>query len=303
MNEQVQDNRRQLIGYLLERDCEWGGKLTDQTGTQRTYTKRIKKGSSVTKKGSGTIVLATSEHTPAQSKPESLIYMAARIGDLLLLEELLKDSDINTDGLTPLHIASMQGHTDTVIQLLHNKAEPGVTDRLGRTALHWAAFSQVDSCVVDLLLSAKADPDATDNEKKTPLHLAAMEGKVDVAISLLSHRAKRRARDMDGSTPLHYAAAGGHVSVVTALLQPLNNKGTEDRNAWRKTPLHAAAEKGHDSVALRLLEAGAKINATDHNKDTPLHCGEQDHNSQSFLMRAPVGFFAVMLLLFVDLHS
>lgn len=166
----------------------------------------------------------------------------------------------------------MQGHTDTVIQLLHNKAEPGVKDRLGRTALHWAAFSQVDSCVVDLLLSAKADPDATDNEKKTPLHLAAMEGKVDVAISLLSHRAKRRARDMDGSTPLHYAAAGGHVSVVTALLLPLNNKGTEDRNAWRKTSLHAAAEKGHDSVALRLLEAGAKINATDHNKDTPLHC-------------------------------
>ncbi|XP_005479286.2 CARD- and ANK-domain containing inflammasome adapter protein [Oreochromis niloticus] len=596
MNEHVQDNRRQLIGYLLERDCDWGGNLTDEIGTQRTYT-NIKKRSSVTKKGSGTIVLATSEHTPAQSKSESLIYMAARKGDLLLLEELLKDSDINTvnssketllhvaaenghlpitellirkgarldlqndaghtalhraasrghtelmkalvkagapihnldlkgktpihlaaenrhlksvkllveeearqsesnrqnmflhmaameddwrlaelllqsgatvdalnshnkaalfyavkesnektmtvllnagakadydvineainlhqesilqlllanargvlskdvlgsalfaavrknfdgavsalidsgadvnmrdgrrytplllsaelghsevfsvlvaknakmdatlsdlssalhlaarsgskpivqtllekgldpnikgakghtplhlaaqcdrpditglllkggaqvnavsqDGLIPLHIASRQGHTDTVIQLLHNKAEPGVKDRLGRTALHWAASSQVDSCVVDLLLSAKADPDATDNEKKTPLHLAAMEGKVDMAISLLSHRAKRRARDMDGSTPLHYAAAGGHVSVVTALLQPLNNKGTEDRNAWRKTPLHTAAEKGHDSVALQLLEAGAKINATDHNKDTPLHC-------------------------------
>uniref|UniRef100_A0A671V4Y2 Uncharacterized protein n=1 Tax=Sparus aurata TaxID=8175 RepID=A0A671V4Y2_SPAAU len=76
---------------------------------------------------------------------------------------------------------------------------------------------------------------------------------------------------MDGSTPLHYAAAGGHASIVSALLQSLNNKGVDERNAWRKTPLHAAAEKGHDGVAVLLLEAGAKINSTDNSKDTPLH--------------------------------
>lgn len=176
----------------------------------------------------------------------------------------------------------MQGHTDTVIQLLHNKAEPGVKDQLGRTALHWAAFSQVDSCVVDLLLSAKADPDATDNEKKTPLHLAAMEGKVDVAISLLSHRAKRRARDMDGSTPLHYAAAGGHVSVVTALLQPLNNKGTEDRNAWRKTPLHKVMK-----ILVNWGQAGnvgwrnkANLQAKNNIGKTPLQVAETKHTPE-----------------------
>ncbi len=138
--------------------------------------------------------------------------------------------------------------------------------------MHWAASSKGESCVVDLLLSAKADPNTSDNEKKTALHLAAMEGKVDAVTLLLSHKAKGGAKDMDGSTPLHYAAAGGHAGVVSALLQLLNNKGIEERNAWRKTPLHAAAEKGHDSVAALLLEAGAKINSTDHSKDTPLHC-------------------------------
>lgn len=126
--------------------------------------------------------------------------------------------------------------------------------------------------MVNLLLSAKANPNAADNEKKTVLHLAAMVGKVDAVTSLLSHKAKGGAKDMDGSTPLHYAAAGGHASVVSALLQLLNNKGIEERNAWRKTPLHAAAEKGHGGVAALLLEAGAKVNSTDHSKDTPLHC-------------------------------
>lgn len=177
-------------------------------------------------------------------------------------------------------MASQQGHADIVIQLLHSKADPSLKDRLGRTALHWAVTSQGGSHVVDLLLSAKANPNTIDNEKKTALHLAAIEGKVDALTSLLSYKAKEQAKDMDGSTPLHYAAASGHASVVSALLRSLNNKGTADRNAWRKTPLHAAAEKGHDSVAVLLLEAGAKINATDHNKDTPLHCAARSGHQE-----------------------
>ncbi|KAM7388513.1 hypothetical protein PAMP_024683 [Pampus punctatissimus] len=212
----------------------------------------------------------------AGPKGQTPLHLAAQCNrsDLvgLLLRAGAQVNAVAQDGLTPLHLASREGHTETVIQLLQGKADPGVKDRLGRTALHWAASSQRESCVVDLLLSAKANPNITDNEKRNALHLAAMEGKVDAVTSLLSHKAKGQAKDMAGSTPLHCAAAGGHASVVSALLQSLNNKGIEERNAWRKTPLHVAAEKGHDSSALLLLEAGAKINATDHSKDTPLHC-------------------------------
>ncbi|XP_040896288.1 CARD- and ANK-domain containing inflammasome adapter protein [Toxotes jaculatrix] len=203
-------------------------------------------------------------HLAAQRKRSDLVG--------LLLKAGAQVNAVAQDGLTPLHLASQQGHADTVIQLLRGKADPGLKDRVGRTALHWAASSQGESSVVDLLLSAKANPTTTDNEKKTALHLAAMEGKLDAVTSLLSHKAKGGAKDMDGNTPLHYAAAGGHAGVVSALLKSLNNRGTEERNAWRKTPLHAAAEKGHDGVAALLLEAGAKINSTDHSKDTPLHC-------------------------------
>ncbi|XP_023284986.1 ankyrin-1-like [Seriola lalandi dorsalis] len=203
-------------------------------------------------------------HLAAQCNRSNLVGLLVKAGAQV--------NAVAQDGLTPLHLASQQGHADAVIQLLRDKADPGVKDRLGRTALHWAASSQGESSVVDLLLSAKANPSTTDNEKRTALHLAAMEGKLDAVTSLLSHKAKGGAKDMDGSTALHYAAAGGHASVVSALLQSLNSKGREERNAWRKTVLHVAAEKGHDSVAVLLLEAGAKINTTDHSKDTPLHC-------------------------------
>ncbi|XP_069006024.1 CARD- and ANK-domain containing inflammasome adapter protein [Embiotoca jacksoni] len=198
----------------------------------------------------------------------------------LLLKAGAEVNAADQDGLTPLHIASQLGHADTVIQLIQGKANHRVKDMQGRTALHWAASSQSEGHVVDLLLSAKANPNTTDNKKQTALHLAAMEGKVDAVKSLLSHKAKAGAKDMDGSTPLHYAAAGGHARVVSALLQSLNNKGIEDRNAWRKTPLHSAAERGHDRVAVLLLEAGAKINTTDHSKDTPLHCAARSGHQE-----------------------
>uniref|UniRef100_A0A3B4W9U3 CARD- and ANK-containing Inflammasome Adaptor Protein n=1 Tax=Seriola lalandi dorsalis TaxID=1841481 RepID=A0A3B4W9U3_SERLL len=74
----------------------------------------------------------------------------------------------------------------------------------------------------------------------------------------------------DGLTPLHLASQQGHADAVIQLLRDKADPGVKDRNAWRKTVLHVAAEKGHDSVAVLLLEAGAKINTTDHSKDTPL---------------------------------
>uniref|UniRef100_A0A672ZYD4 CARD- and ANK-containing Inflammasome Adaptor Protein n=1 Tax=Sphaeramia orbicularis TaxID=375764 RepID=A0A672ZYD4_9TELE len=163
------------------------------------------------------------------------------------------------------------GHLDTVRVLL--KEEADMCESCTRDMFLHMAAKEDDWKLTELLLQTNAD--TPDKAKKTALHLAAMEGNVDAVTSLLSHKVKAGAKDMDGSTPLHYAAAGGFVSIVSLLLQSLKKKGLEERNAWRKTPLHAAAEKGHDNVAVLLLEAGAKINTTDHNKDTPLHCAAQ----------------------------
>ncbi|KAL1022513.1 hypothetical protein UPYG_G00028690 [Umbra pygmaea] len=187
----------------------------------------------------------------------------------LLLKAGAQVNPVSQDGLTPLHSASQMGHPDIVNKLLKGKADTGARDKQGRTALHWAATTQGERDVVELLLSAGADPNASDREKKTPLHLAAMDGRVDTVTMLLQVKSRGGAKDMFGSTPLHYAAANGHVRAAAALLSP---KNVNDRNVWRKTPLHTASEHGHEGVVGLLLRGGAKINALDNSKDTPLHC-------------------------------
>lgn len=257
MNEQVQDNRRQLIGYLLERDCEWGGKLTDQTGTQRTYTKRIKKGSSVTKKGSGTIVFATSEHTPAQSKPESLIYMAARKGDLLLLEELLKDSDINTVNSskeTLLHVAAENGHLSIAELLIQKGARLDLQNDAGHTALHRAA-SRGHTELMKTLVKAGAPIHTLDLKGKTPIHLAA-ENRHLKSVKLLVEEEARQSESHRQNMFLHMAAMEDDWRLAELLLQ--SGATVDALNSHNKAALFYAVKESNEKTMTVLLNAGAK---------------------------------------------
>uniref|UniRef100_A0A8C5D4G6 CARD- and ANK-containing Inflammasome Adaptor Protein n=1 Tax=Gouania willdenowi TaxID=441366 RepID=A0A8C5D4G6_GOUWI len=219
-----------------------------------------------------------------------LIQLIATNGDMALLEKFLNDTDINTVNSsknTLLHVAAEHGNVSAAELLICKGAKVDLQNNTGCTALHRAA-SRGHTDIVKALIQAGAPIHVVDDQGRTPvhlaaeqlqlesvstaLHLAAMDGDKHVVASLLSHKAKVLVRDMDGSTPLHYAAAGGHASIVSILLRSVNNRGLEDRNAWRKTSLHVAAEKGHDGVVVVLLETGAKVNATDQSKDTPLHC-------------------------------
>uniref|UniRef100_A0A671V3S8 Uncharacterized protein n=1 Tax=Sparus aurata TaxID=8175 RepID=A0A671V3S8_SPAAU len=66
-------------------------------------------------------------HLAAQCNRPELVDLLLKAGAQVIIKPF--------DGLTPLHVASQQGHADPVIRLLQGKADPGVKDRLGRTAL------------------------------------------------------------------------------------------------------------------------------------------------------------------------
>ncbi|KAK1795871.1 hypothetical protein P4O66_008970, partial [Electrophorus voltai] len=188
----------------------------------------------------------------------------------LLLHKGAQIDAVTQEGLTALHLASQNGHAESVAQLLESKADLHARDLQARTALHWAA-AHGKAAVVKLLLSAGAHANATEKDRKTPLHLAAMAGHAEAVSSLLARKAKAGAKDMDGCSALHYAAGNGHADVAAALLAAGRNKNVDERNAWRRTPLHLAAERGQGRLVDLLLERRARINATDNNKDTPLH--------------------------------
>ncbi|CAH2035066.1 unnamed protein product, partial [Iphiclides podalirius] len=129
---------------------------------------------------------------PKNNKNESPLHFAARYGRYHTACQLL-DSDKGTfiinesdgEGLTPLHIASREGHT-RVVQLLLNRGGLLHRDHHGRNPLHLAAMSGFTQ-TIELLHSIHSHLlDQIDKDGNTPLHLATMENKPNSIALLLS---------------------------------------------------------------------------------------------------------------------
>ncbi|MFF4120905.1 ankyrin repeat domain-containing protein [Streptomyces sp. NPDC001714] len=82
-----------------------------------------------------------------------------------------------------------------------SEREGSGVDRLGRSALHYAAASG-DLAAVRAAIDAGADVCAGDSAGWTPLHFAAQAQRADIAIELLASHAVVDAVDVQGNTPL-----------------------------------------------------------------------------------------------------
>jgi len=92
-------------------------------------------------------------------------------------------------GQTPLHMACANGHTRTVVVLLHFKANPALANLEGNTPLHWAAVNgKVEA--VHLLIKSRADVSVKNKMGHTPLMECAEKGFHEVETLLLQHDAE-----------------------------------------------------------------------------------------------------------------
>ncbi|XP_068620625.1 transient receptor potential cation channel subfamily A member 1 [Battus philenor] len=158
------------------------------------------------------------------NKNESPLHFAARYGRYNTASQLL-DSDKGTfiinendgEGLTPLHIASREGHT-RVVQLLLNRGALLHRDHNGRNPLHLAAMSGYTQ-TIELLHSVHSHLlDQTDKDGNTPLHLATMENKPNSIALLLSMQCSLTYNSLDMSAidyAIYYKFPEAALAMVT----------------------------------------------------------------------------------------
>ena len=195
------------------------------------------------------------------------LFEAASQGFCKDVEELLaKDGvDVNavdTNGCTPLLLATREGHLKVVQTLLARGINPNAANDDGVTALQSAASEGYLAIVAALLTMPNIDPNLPNADGETALMQTAQQGHAHVVQALLAHDGIWvNAMDAGGFTALMMAAEAGHAATVAALLKARSIK-VNTATAEGCTALVLAAQEGHRDVVRYLLDVpGIAVNA------------------------------------------
>jgi len=193
-------------------------------------------------------------------------------------------------GYTSLSLASSVGHVKVVNILMDSRADLELKCNLGNTALHMAARAGHTS-VVRALLVHRAALESKNAEGWTPLIWGSMNGHEEVVAALLNAKSQVQAIDAQGLSALMWATRHGHVSVMKSILATgpdLSLRDFAGHTVMHHARQHRAARKmlqqfeelnrqllnsaksGDIGQASMALQAGAYVDALDHQGSSPL---------------------------------
>ncbi|XP_057467163.1 ankyrin repeat-containing protein BDA1-like [Actinidia eriantha] len=196
--------------------------------------------------------------------------------DLLQEDPLILDKTIvSCVSESPLHIASMLGHTEFVKAVLSRKPElASELDSEGRSPLHLAAAKGHLEIARELL---SVDPEVCavrNSDGRTPLHAAAVKGRVVVVAELARVRTEStRALTDRGETSLHLCVRHNKFEVLKLLVEAVRKDGelVNWRDCEGNTILHIAVAKKQFEIIKFLLTTGVvEVNALNKNGSTSL---------------------------------
>ena len=215
------------------------------------------------------------------------LHKAAETGMADIVTRLLKGKAYlniqTTEGTTPLHEATHYGHLGAIKVLLHNHADPNITDYTNEMApLHIACTdSNPDGSleIVKVFLSnSKTDPNILNAKHLTPLHYAAFNVHLKILQCLIASNANPNIQDQEGDTPLHFLSRhnASNEDDILACSEMVNMllEANADPNVqcYKKmwAPLHFACYNGLLQIVVSLLKAKANPNVQNIDGSTPL---------------------------------
>lgn len=151
-------------------------------------------------------------------REEEVFLAAARVGDVLVMKELIK-AGIDIDAFdqnkqTALHYAAINFRLEAIQLLITKGANCNITDlKGGFTPLHWivinaepeVASNLVEQCLVAIGKAEGTKVNCGDFNLSTPLHIASQRGHKQCCRLLIQLGADCQFRDIMGRTPLNIA--------------------------------------------------------------------------------------------------
>ena len=207
---------------------------------------------------------------------ESALLEAANIGHNEAIQFLLKIGDVNiqnNEGWTALLIASQNGHTQVVEQLLKEHADVNIQTNDGLTAL-MIASQNGHTQVVEQLHKEHANINIQNNDGWTALMIASQNGHTQVVEQLLKEHANVNIQSKYGWTALIIASRNGHTEIIEQLLKEHADVNIQNKN--RRTALMIASQYGHTQVVEQLLKEHADVNIQNSDGWTALMIASQN---------------------------
>ena len=179
-------------------------------------------------------------HVVAESNSEVLLK--------LLLEQEVDINSRDSQGATPLHLASLKGHLRIVRTLLEYGAKINPRKLTSySTPLHLASASEDCAEVVEYLCKQREDlVDEIESSGRTALHLACRNGCTSVVNILMGHGADVSRKDNDGLTPIQVACTYGHVEIVSHFVNKVEDSSLN-------TLLHSRTRFGNNALDVALI--------------------------------------------------
>jgi len=250
------------------------------------------------------------------SKGDSLLLVAATIGNYTAVEELLSaGADVNKPNTLTKDTALLRSiyydFPDITRRLIYSGANINIKNNYNHSPM-FLALEKQNGELIDLLLNSGAkegvnadylfraaskkndtgvyamlkggvSPDVVNEKGNTPLIISASLGDVPSVQHLLEYRADLNIANKDGNTALIYAARYNHPDVIRELLRPQTMQIPADvdmQNNKGETALWWGASKGYTEVVKRLLAAGADPTIADNDGNVPYVIAEKNGRGQ-----------------------